>query len=275
LLGSVYKKSTPLLLKPKKLDFIVHRLEPLPPNKKIFFAADFHLGASSYLATQEREKKIISWLDYIQPTTQALFLLGDIFDCWFEYKHVVPKGFVRLQAKLASFTDQGIPVYFFLGNHEMAVYDYFVHELKLSICTKPMSFYIGNTSFLVGHGDEWGSSWPYRLFKRWVHTNPGFKWIFSKIHPDMGLPWMGWMSEKSRNKNKKKEFLYKEDRIANFCKRQIEPYIHHDFYIFGHLHTPYHATLNARSQYYNVGDWVKHSTYGAFDGKQFTIQCFL
>jgi UDP-2,3-diacylglucosamine hydrolase len=259
----------------KNFNFAFQQLSPLLANKKLFFAADFHLGTPHYLATQEREKKIVDWLASIQPIAQALFLLGDIFDCWFEYKQVIPKGFSRLQGKLASFTDQGIPVYFFVGNHEIGVYDYLAHELKLHICRQLMSFTIGTTNFLVGHGDDLGGSWPYRLVKRYIYTNPVCQWLFDKLHPSIGMPLAAWISEKSRKKLQQERPPLVNDRILNCCKQQIEPYMHHDFYIFGHLHAPYHAALSPTSQYYNVGDWVKNYTYGVYDGAGFAIKAFV
>jgi UDP-2,3-diacylglucosamine hydrolase len=261
-------------LKKQTLKFDILQLDPLYQDKKLFFASDFHLGAPNVLVSRAREKEIVRWLDSIQPEAHALFLLGDIFDYWFEYKHVIPKGFIRLKSKLASFTDQHIPVYFFGGNHEMGLSDYLKEELNLRILKKPTSVIIGDKTLLVGHGDEFGSSKSYKLLKKFVYTNPVFQWIFQKIHPDIGIPLAVWISHQSRKQSIQKKSTLGIDPIFKFCKDHIEPYIHHDFYVFGHLHMPYQASLHTSSHYYNVGDWVNHSTYGVFDGKQFEIVHF-
>jgi UDP-2,3-diacylglucosamine hydrolase len=260
------------IIKKQPFNFVTLHLDPLPQHKKLFFASDFHLGAPSYITSRVREKEIVRWLDSIQPEAHALFLLGDIFDYWFEYKHVIPKGFTRLKGKLASFTDQHIPVYFFAGNHEIGLNDYLTQELNITILKKPASITIGDKKLLVGHGDELGSSKSYNLIKKLVYTNPVFQWIFQKIHPDIGVPLAGWISHQSRKQPIQKQLQI--DPILKFCKDHIEPYNHHDFYVFGHLHIPYQAMLHPCSHYYNIGDWVQHNTYGAFDGKQFEVLRF-
>jgi len=222
-----------------------------------------------------REKKIVSWLDSIQQEAHALFLLGDIFDFWFEYKHVVPKGFARLQGKLASMTDQHIPVYLLAGNHDLWLHDYFLHELNLTVLRGNITIAISDKKFLVGHGDELGSSKGYKMTKKFIYNSPVLQWLFSKLHPSIGIPLARYVSNKSRCRGKLAEALRQgEDPIFNFCKKLIEPYQHHDFYIFGHLHRPYQAAIHETSAYYNLGDWINHFTYGVFDGRSFKLLQF-
>src|SRR5688572_3472478 len=122
-------------------------------GKKIFFLSDFHLGAPNQQQSREREQRIIRFLDEIKEQTAVLFIVGDLFDFWYEYKNVVPKGYVRLLSKLAAFTDGGIPVHFFVGNHDMWMKDYFQVELGISVYFEPKEFVFNHKTFYIGHGD--------------------------------------------------------------------------------------------------------------------------
>ena len=261
-------------LKKKALSFDTLQLAPIPRGKKVFFASDFHLGRPDHVATRAREKKIVSWLDSIQPVTHALFLLGDVFDFWIEYKHVIPRGFARFQGKLAAFTDQHIPVYFLIGNHDLWMHDYFFYELNITILRTNVSVIINGKKFLVGHGDALGGSSNYRLVKRFVYDSPACRWLFRQLHPSVGIPLVRYLFNKRCKKNALSTFVPREDLIFNFCKEVVEPYLHHDFYVFGHLHRPYHATIHATSAYYNIGDWISHFTYGVFGRDGFELLQF-
>tara|TARA_B110000902_G_scaffold66604_1_gene79085 strand:- start:1239 stop:1754 length:516 start_codon:yes stop_codon:yes gene_type:complete len=156
-------------------------------NKKIYFASDLHLGAPTVAASFPREKKFVTWLDEIKKDAEAIFLLGDLFDFWFEYKTVVPKGFVRTLGKLAEIRDSGIPIYFFVGNHDLWMNDYFQTELNIPVFHKPEVFNINNKIFLIGHGDGLGpEDKSYKRMKK-VFTFPVFKWMFRWLHPDLGV----------------------------------------------------------------------------------------
>lgn len=259
-----------------KQTFSIHNihLKALPRQKQVFFASDFHLGAPDYTATHTREKKIVRWLNSIQPEAHALFLLGDIFDGWFEYKQAIPKGFARLQGKLADFADQAIPVYLLVGNHELGIRDYFLRELNITVLRNHTAVNIADKTFLVGHGDEFVNNWPYKFLKKFIYNNPICQWLFRQLHPDVGLPLAAWISNKGHQPNRMANVMPKKDHILVFCKEKIEPYWHHDFYVFGHLHKPYHAFLHPSSSYYNLGDWINHGTYGVFDGAKFEIAQF-
>ncbi|MEM7055877.1 MAG: UDP-2,3-diacylglucosamine diphosphatase [Bacteroidota bacterium] len=261
-------------LKKKDLGIATIHLAPLPKHKKIFFASDFHLGNPNHIATHSREKKIVSWLDSIQQEAHALFLLGDVFDFWFEYKHVIPKGFARLQGKLASFTDQHIPVYFLVGNRDLWARDYFINELNIAVLSNNASMTVNGKKFLVGHGDELSGNKNYRIIKKLIYNSPIFQWIFSKIHPRAGIPLARCISNKIHRRSAASASTQRKDPIFSSCKELIEPYLHHDFYIFGHTHLPYQASIHAASTYYNVGDWVRHFTYGVFDRDGFRLLQF-
>lgn len=247
-------------------------ITPLGQHKKVFFASDFHVGAPDHLPPQRHEQAINHWLDTIQPEVHALFLLGDIFDFWFEYKHVIPKGFVRLQSKLASLADQGIPVYLFTGNHDCWMQDYFQQELHIQVVHGNATVHIGPISMLVGHGDELAGNFSYRLLRQYVYNNPLFYTLGKLLHPTLLFALQKYISKQLHRKSiKTNSYLPDKDNIFQFCKERIEPYQHHDYYIFGHLHFPYSKPINEHSTYHNIGDWLTHCSYGVFDGTNYSL----
>lgn len=128
----------------------------LPPGKKVYFLSDFHLGAPDQVQSLAREKKIVAFLEEVRHDAATIFIVGDMFDFWYEYRKVVPKGYVRLLGKLAEITDSGIPIHFFVGNHDMWMTDYFQKELNIPVYFKPVPFEFSGKKFLVGHGDGLG-----------------------------------------------------------------------------------------------------------------------
>ncbi|MCK5700344.1 MAG: UDP-2,3-diacylglucosamine diphosphatase [Cyclobacteriaceae bacterium] len=249
----------------------------LKKNKKIYFASDFHLGLPAFPREQEidREQKIIRWLDSIENNAQAIFLIGDIFDFWFEYKHVVPKGFIRFLGKIASLIDHGIPVYFFTGNHDVWMFRYFQEELGVEVYEKPTEFSINNTSFLIAHGDGLGPGDAFYKILKKIFTNKFTQWVFSWIHPDIGIGLGRRWSKSSRIRKlgSDEEFLGEKEFLVQFCKK-VELEKHHDFYVFGHRHLPLDVDINDSSKYYNLGEWVHHFSFGEFDGETFRLKTF-
>ncbi len=248
----------------------------LPNDKKIYFASDFHLGAPSRQDSLEREKKIIRWLTSIQEEAAVIFLLGDIFDFWFEYKYVVPKGFVRLQGKLAELTDSGIPVILFTGNHDMWMFDYFTQELGISIYHKPQSLQINGRQLYIGHGDGLGpGDHQFKILKKFFRS-PVCQWLFSMVPPRVGMGIAHYWSGRSRDKNHEldKQFLGEEKEwIFQHCQ-QVEAKQHHDFYILGHRHLPLNMKINKKSRYINLGEWITDYTYAVFDGNNLALLHF-
>jgi UDP-2,3-diacylglucosamine hydrolase len=247
----------------------------LPPGKKVYFASDFHLGAPNPEASRQREKKIIRWLESIQHNAAMLFLMGDLFDFWFEYKHAVPKGSIRLQGKLAEMSDSGLPVLIFSGNHDMWMRNYFPDELGIPVYHELQSVSINNTLFLLGHGDGLGpGDRKYKVLKK-VFRNPLSNWLFSKIHPDLGIGIANAWSKNSRagNLEKDNQFLGDQEWLLSFCREQ-EKEQHHDYYVFGHRHLPLNLEVTPDSRYINLGEWISHCTYGVFDGQKMVISTF-
>ena len=235
-------------------------------NKKIYFASDQHLGAPSPEASLPREKKFVAWLDTIKEDAGAIFLLGDLFDFWFEYKTVVPKGFVRVLGKLAELKDAGIDIYFFVGNHDLWMRDYFQKELNIPVFHKPQEFDINGKIFLIGHGDGLGpGDYGYKRMKK-VFTFPFFKWLFRWLHPDIGVRLGHYFSVKNKliSGDEDARFLGEENEwLVQYCRKKLTEK-HYDFFVFGHRHLPLEINLNTNSTYINLGDWIQYFTYGEF-----------
>ncbi len=248
----------------------------IPEGKKIYFSSDNHLGAPTMEESLPREKKFVAWLDHVKKDAAAIFLLGDLFDFWFEYKTVVPKGFTRTLGKLAEISDSGIPIYFFVGNHDLWMRDYFKTELNIEVFHKPQNFRFNNTSFLIGHGDGLGpGDKGYKRMKK-VFTNPFSKWLFGWLHPDIGVRLAQYMSVKNKliSGDDDAKFLGEDNEwLVQYCKRK-ENEQHRDYYIFGHRHLPLNIRLSEHSKYINLGDWIQYYTYGEFDGTTLELKTF-
>lgn len=248
----------------------------IPEGKKIYFASDNHLGAPTKQASFPREKKFVAWLDSIKDDAAAIFLLGDLFDFWFEYKTVVPKGFTRTLGKLAEISDSGIPIYYFVGNHDLWMNGYFEEELNIPVFHQPREFSFNEKTFFIGHGDGLGpSDKGYKRMKK-VFTNPSSKWLFRWLHPDIGMRLGHYFSVKNKliSGDEDAKFLGNDHEwLVQYSKRKLDTR-HYDFFVFGHRHLPLEIELNSNSRYFNLGDWISHYTYGVFDGKEFQLKQF-
>jgi UDP-2,3-diacylglucosamine hydrolase len=253
-------------------------IEPIPDlqGKKIFFASDFHLGVPDAKSSLEREKLIVKWLDSIKTEAHTIFLLGDIFDFWFEYKHAIPKGFIRLQGKLAELTDAGIPVTFFTGNHDMWMFDYFPKELGIPIYRKPQTLRVGAQTLMIGHGDGLGpGDRTYKFLKKFFDSRL-CQWLFARIHPNLGIGIASYWSRKSRISNMKREEKFQGEEgefLWTYCN-EVESKQHYDFYVFGHRHLPLELKIGKNSKYINLGEWVNFNSYAEYDGKQVVLKTF-
>ena len=240
----------------------------VPPHKKIYFLSDFHLGAPDYDSSLTREKKLVAFLDHIMPDAAAIFIVGDLFDFWYEYKNAVPKGYTRILGKLAELTDSGIPVHFFVGNHDMWMRGYFEKELNIPVYHEPRVFEWNNKKFYIGHGDGLGpGDYGYKFLKK-VFRNPLCQRLFGVLHPTIGIGLANYFSRKSRAKtgSSDEHFLGEEAEWLIIFSREILAKEQFDFFIFGHRHFPIDYRLNEKSRYINLGDWIRTFTYATFDG---------
>lgn len=242
-------------------------------TKKIYFASDFHLGTDGEAESSAcREKKIVEWLESIRDDSSHLFLVGDIFDYWFEYKEVIPKGFTRFLGKLAELSDDGVEVHFFTGNHDMWVFDYFKKELKIQIHRTFQKFLINDKQFIIGHGDGLGpGDMKYKFIKK-IFANRVNQWLFARIHPNTGLGLMKYFSKKSRLYTSNE--VYESEWLVQFCE-DYQKKFPVDYYVFGHRHLPMNYNLSdGNGTYFNLGDWINHRSYGVFDSNKFYLQFF-
>ena len=242
----------------------------LTQGKKIYFASDNHLGAPNLEESLVREKKFVSWLDTIKKDAEAVFLVGDIFDFWFEYNEVVPKGFTRTLGKLAEISDAGIPIHYFTGNHDMWLVDYFQKELNLTVHNKSKIFTINDKKFFVGHGDGLGpGDKSFKIMKK-IFKNSFFNWCFRCVHPDLGIKLGKYLSNKNRLKSSLEDLKFngnENEWLTKYCKEKLKNE-HYDYFIFGHRHIPLEIELSPNSTYINLGDWITHFSYAVFDGRQ-------
>jgi UDP-2,3-diacylglucosamine hydrolase len=245
-------------------------------GKKLFFASDFHLGAPNTSESKIRERRIIRWLDSIESDAAAVFLVGDIFDFWFEYGEVIPKGFIPFVSKISQLRDKKIPIFFFTGNHDLWMKDYFTQELGIPVYHHPIELQVEGQKILVGHGDGLGpGDRSYKLLKR-VFTNPLAKGLFRWFHPDLGIrlakAWSGHSRISNLQKNEN-HFLNEGEWLWSYCK-EVEAKFHHDLYIFGHRHLPLELKVSENSTYFNLGEWVTQNTYLEFDGTHARMKTF-
>jgi UDP-2,3-diacylglucosamine hydrolase len=246
-------------------------------GKSIYFASDFHLGAPDHDASRKREDRIVSWLNQIEHDTAALFLMGDLFDFWFEYGSTIPKGNIRLQGKLAFMSDAGIPISIFTGNHDMWMFGYFTEEMNIPIYRDLLQLEVENTRLLIGHGDGLGpGDHTYKFLKK-IFRNKFCQWLFERLHPNTGMAIANYWSSQSRisNTTKGEDQYQGDDReyLVQFCQ-EMEEKTHYDYYVFGHRHLPLDISISDNSRYVNLGEWVNQNTYGKFDGKTFSLETF-
>jgi UDP-2,3-diacylglucosamine hydrolase len=242
-------------------------------GKKIYFISDFHLGAPNAASSRKREHDIVSFLTAIQPDTAELFVLGDLFDFWFEYRTVVPKGYVRVLAALARFTDEGIPVHFFVGNHDMWMNDYFEKELGIQVYYEPTRFERDGKNWLIGHGDGLGPGDSGYKFLKKIFRNPVCRFLFSITPPVIGIGLADFFSRKSRAKTGHTDQVFlgeEKEWLIQFCKQELQKE-HTDFFVFGHRHLPLDIPLSHNSKYVNTGDWITHGSYAVYDNHELTL----
>ena len=247
----------------------------LNPSKRIYFCSDNHLGSPNRNLSLEREKIFITWLDQIKTDAQAIFFLGDLFDFWFEYKKVVPKGFTRLFGKLAELSDSGIDLLFFVGNHDCWIGNYFEDELGINVFHKKVDLNIDNYNILIGHGDGLGPGDNKYKFLKLLFRNPILKKLFSFIHPDIGISLGSFLSQKNKILSGSEKVFESEDKemLFSYCKDVLKTKYYH-FFIFGHRHIPLELDLGNNSKYFNTGDWITHFSYLVYDGTSFNLNYF-
>jgi UDP-2,3-diacylglucosamine hydrolase len=249
----------------------------IPSEKKIYFLSDFHLGAPDHAASLSREKRIIQFLDEIKKDAAIIFIVGDLFDFWYEYRTVVPKGYTRILGKLAEITDSGIQMYFFVGNHDMWMSGYFEEELNIPVYHEPKEFEWNGKKFLIGHGDGLGPGDKGYKFIKKIFRNKFCQWLFGILPPAIGVGLANYFSRKSRAATGQTDerFLGEENEwLITYCKEVLQT-SYFDYLVFGHRHLPIDFRLKGGSRYINLGDWIHYCTYAVFDGNTLTLKSWL
>lgn len=241
--------------------------------KKIYFASDFHLGTADETDNRKREKRIVDWLEYIRKDASELYLMGDIFDFWFEYKHAVPKGSIRFLGKLSELADQGIKIFFFKGNHDMWMFGYLKKELQAEIIDDALRIERNGKRFYLHHGDGLGKGdRNYKRLKK-IFRSRLCQWLFARLHPNLGIGIARAWSRKSRlGSGKKEKFLGEDKEWLIGYSREILKQEPVNYFIYGHRHLPLDIAISPDSRYINLGEWIHHNTYAVFDGQELHLK---
>lgn len=246
---------------------------------KIYFVSDLHLGVDARLKSVDREKLFVQWLEEIvAPDADALYLLGDIFEFWFEYKSVVPRGFTRILGALSALRDKGLEIKYYTGNHDLWMKDYFPNELGIPLFHKPEQLCIDNHNFFIGHGDGLGpGDKGYKRMKK-VFRNPLAQWAYARLHPNFAFGLAQRISALSRKHTGDSEFQFlgvQNEWLAQYSERKLLHFPETDYFIFGHRHLPIDITLsNQKSKYINTGEWLNFQTYAVWENQKLTLKAY-
>ena len=245
-------------------------------KNKIYFASDFHLGVPSLQSSLAREKKICRWLDEIKKDAAEIYLVGDIFDFWYEYKYTIPKGTTRLLGKIAEISDSGIPIHFFVGNHDLWMNDYFTEELNVQVHHHPIEKIFNGKTFYIGHGDGLGPGDTMYKFLRKIFASSICQWLFSRLHPNLAFYIAKKSSKRSRviTGTSDEKFLGNENEwLFLYCRNYLKTKAV-DYFIFGHRHLPLDLNVDNTARYINLGEWLNYCTYAVFDGNELSLKKF-
>ncbi len=249
-------------------------------QNNIYFASDFHLGVPDHDRSLEREKLLVRWLEMAGLDAEEIFLMGDLFDFWFEYKTTVPRGYVRLLGKLAEITDSGIKVHLFKGNHDMWAFDYLEKEVNIRLHREPETRQFGSKLFYLAHGDGLGpGDLGYKFIKKVFQARVN-QWLFRWIHPDIGINMALFWSRQSRYANLIREDHVQRDRefinsrLSVHSRKILEKNPGIDYFVYGHWHYPWDMKLTERCRQISLGDWLTNFTYARFDGENLSLKKF-
>lgn len=242
---------------------------------RIYFVSDMHFGADAFGPSIERERKFVAWLDTIADDARTIYMLGDVFDFWYEYKGVVPRGFTRFLGKIAALSDAGVDIHFFTGNHDIWIFDYLPEELGITVHREPLTTVISGKNFFLAHGDGLGDdSLAFRFIRGFFHNRICQK-LFSLIHPSFGV----WLAHRWARHSRLKEFSRpvpylgeEREHLVRFAKRYISEHTETDYLIFGHRHILLDLQLSRRSRMMIIGDWLQYFSYAVFDGRDLTLE---
>lgn len=243
---------------------------------KVYFASDFHLGVPNAEISLQREKKLVRWLNEVAQDAECIYLVGDLFDFWFEYKHAVPKGYTRLLGTLSSLSDKGVQIEVFTGNHDMWMFGYLEQECGVKIHRSPITIELQGKTVMLGHGDGLGpGDYGYKFIKK-VFANPLSQWLFARLHPNFGIGMANFWSRKSRASAAKKDAFKGEENewLLSYAREVVQSRPEIDYFIFGHRHLPLDFKVNERSRYINLGEWFDACSYGVLENGSLELKYY-
>ena len=246
-------------------------------RSRIYFASDLHLGMQPADDSLRREKLFVEWMEEIRSDARELWLLGDVFDYWFEYKKVVPRGFTRFLGTLASLSDDGVEIHLLPGNHDIWVFDYLTTEIKMQVHRKSLRREWNKHKFYLGHGDGLHpGDLGYKMLQG-IFKNRMVQWFYARIHPNGSMAFAQWWSKKSRKKHGALgSFMGVEnEHQLQFARKELEKHPDIEYFVFGHRHIPYDIHIDNNSRVICLGDWIGNFTYGIFDGQELRLELFL
>lgn len=248
-------------------------------RKKIYFLSDAHLGSWALEHRRTHERRLVNFLDEIKHEAAAVYLLGDIFDYWYEYKYVVPKGYTRLLGKISELTDRGIEVHFFTGNHDIWCKDYFVEECGMVMHREPITIDLYGKEFYLAHGDGLGDeSRNFKMLRAMFHSHT-LQTLFSAIHPrwtvKLGLTWAKH-SRLKREGGKEPDYMGEErEPLIRYTKEYLKTHPDINYFIYGHRHIMLDLMLSREARIVIIGDWIKYFSYAVFDGNELILDQYV
>ncbi len=243
-------------------------------KKKTYFISDIHLGLTTIIPSLEREKLLVKFLDEIKKNAEKIYFVGDIFDFWWEYKFVVPRGFIRFLGKIAEITDMGVPVFFIAGNHDIWMRDYLEKEIGVIVKHGELKLEINGKKILIAHGDGLGhGDKAYKLLKK-IFYNKFLQWCYSRLHPNFAFAIAYKWSHSRRKKETQIKFAGKDKEFLYLYAKERLKTEYFDFFVFGHRHIPMILEVNNNAKYINLGEWITKFTYGVFDNDKFEIKTY-
>lgn len=246
-------------------------------RNRIYFASDLHLGMQPARESRRRELLFVKWLEEISADASELWLLGDVFDYWFEYRKVVPRGFTRFLGKLATVSDLGVKIHLIPGNHDIWIFDYLPDEIGMEVHVDPVIRSWNNHVFLLGHGDGLHKGdYIYRMLQG-IFKNRIMQWLYARIHPNGSMAFAHWWSKRSRIKHGAfGAFLGEEqEHQLQYARKKLRENPEIEYFVFGHRHIPFDIRISEQNRAICLGDWIGNFTYGVFDGEKFELKKFL
>lgn len=234
------------------------------------------MGVPDHASSLEREKRVVRWLDEVSKDASDIYLVGDLFDFWFEFKTVVPKGFTRLLGKMSEIADKGINLHVFHGNHDLWMFGYFEKEIGCKVYPKPVTVELMGKKFHIAHGDGLGPGQNSFKFILGIYRNYFFQRLFAFFHPNIGITIANWFSNRSKQQGYTQDQVYLGDDkeyLMLYAKEQLQKDKSIDYFILGHRHFPFDKKIG-ETHVINLGDWMGYNTYVVYDGKTAELKTY-